>query len=71
MVRATTKIIANIIRIFTDFLSVPNMMGNGPIIIMPPPLTSAFDEVLAKYSITMITTKKPTMTKTNPNNKRS
>lgn len=31
--------IAKSITVFNDFLSVPNIMGTGPIIMTPPPLT--------------------------------
>jgi len=37
--RSATRIMESKRRIFTDSLSVPKIIGNGPIIMAPPPLT--------------------------------
>ena len=48
-IKTTTIIISNIanaISIFIDSLSVPNIIGTGPIITSPPPLTFPLKERL-------------------------
>lgn len=40
--RSVTRIMERIKRIFTDSLSVPKTIGNGPMIIAPPPFTLPF-----------------------------
>jgi len=61
--------IASIIRSFTDSLSVPKIIGNGPTKTMPPPFTFSFVFVEEKMSrkaarktimIPMISSRKPT-----------
>jgi hypothetical protein len=64
-----TRTIANNKIIFKDSLSVPNIIGIGPIIRMPPPLVFPF-ALFALEKMSRITAKKatakPTRIKANP-----
>ncbi len=61
--------IARSITVFNDFLSVPNIMGMGPIIMTPPPLTFPLPlpvERLKTNRIASIIMKTPTIISTMP-----
>ncbi len=70
MIRAIVRANASTITVFTDFLSVPKIMGIGPIMITPPPLTlasvslSVLPLLPAEDRTAIITTMKPTAIKT-------
>ncbi len=65
--KITLKITANANTVFTDSLSVPKIIGVGPIMITPAPLISPFFAPFTDTPrITATTTKTPTTISTVP-----
>jgi hypothetical protein len=64
----TMSIIESSISVLTELLSVPNIIGNGPIMTIPPPFVLEFDLLPRRtgMSADMNASANPARTRTNP-----